>query len=401
MAKQHFKVLIAGGGTAGICVAARLARQLPVGSIALVEPAATHWYQPLFTLVGGGAASLSEASRPMSSLIPDGVTWIRDSVTAIEPEQNKINTTRDEITYDYLVVALGIKVDWAGIQGLQEALTTDHVSSNYSEKYAEKTWRMIDTFKGGIALFIFLGILVKCAGVPQKIMYLAEETFRRHNVRSNSKVLFTSAIDKIFTVKKYADSLWKIINERNIEVKLRHELVAIDARNKVATYKNLDDQTQIEVSFDIAHVTPPMTAPDVVRASKIAGPTGFAEVDKHSLRHVRYGNVFALGDASNLPTSKTGAAIRKQVPVLVNNLIAVMNRLDSKDGISSLKKYDGYTSCPLVTGYGKLILAEFDYDLNLNETFPFDQSKERASMYYLKRYALPQLYWHGMLRGRA
>jgi len=401
MAKQHFKVLIAGGGTAGICVAARLARQLPVGSIALVEPAATHWYQPLFTLVGGGAASLSEASRPMSSLIPDGVTWIRDSVTAIEPEQNKINTTRDEITYDYLVVALGIKVDWAGIQGLQEALTTDHVSSNYSEKYAEKTWRMIDTFKGGTALFTFPGTPVKCAGAPQKIMYLAEETFRRHNVRSNSKVLFTSAIDKIFTVKKYADSLWKIINERNIEVKLRHELVAIDARNKVATYKNLDDQTQIEVSFDIAHVTPPMTAPDVVRASKIAGPTGFAEVDKHSLRHVRYGNVFALGDASNLPTSKTGAAIRKQVPVLVNNLIAVMNRLDSKDGISSLKKYDGYTSCPLVTGYGKLILAEFDYDLNLNETFPFDQSKERASMYYLKRYALPQLYWHGMLRGRA
>ena len=400
MAKQHFKIVIAGGGTAGITVAARLAKRLPAGSLALIEPSSTHWYQPLFTLVGGGVASLSEASRPMSTLIPEGVTWIKDSVSLFDPDQNKVCTSRDEITYDYLVVALGIKVIWDGIQGLNDALATEFVGSNYSEKYTEKTWSMIKEFKGGNALFTFPSTPVKCAGAPQKIMYLAEETFRRNNIRSKSNVTFTTAGEKIFAVKKYADSLTKIILEREINVKFKHDLIAIDGKKKIAVYKNLADMSEVELKYDIAHVTPPMGAPDVVKQSKLAAANGFVDVDKHTLRHAHYGNVFSLGDVSSLPTSKTGAAIRKQAPVLVENLLNLVSRLEGETDTKSMKTYDGYTSCPLVTGYGKLILAEFDYDLKPTETFPFDQSKERASMYYLKRYGLPQLYWHVMLRGR-
>ena len=155
-----------------------------------------------------------------------------------------------------------------------------------------------------------------------------------------------------------------------------------------------DDLTTVE--YDMVHVTPPQGPPDVVRSSPLADAAGWVNVDKETLQHPEFTNVFSLGDASSLPTSKTGAAIRKEAPILVHNLLATMRGEPS----SSFKRYNGYTSCPLVTGYGKLILAEFDYDLKPTETFPFDQTKERWSMYQFKRYALPMLYWHGMAKGR-
>lgn len=131
------------------------------------------------------------------------------------------------------------------------------------------------------------------------------------------------------------------------------------------------------------HVTPPQSAPDFIRKSKLANETGWVDIDKNTLQHNRYPNIFSIGDASSLPTSKTGAAIRKQAPILVANLLAALHKK------KAVKQYDGYTSCPLVTGYGKLVLAEFDYQNQPKETFPFDQSKERWSMYQLKNMFCP------------
>jgi sulfide:quinone oxidoreductase len=141
-------------------------------------------------------------------------------------------------------------------------------------------------------------------------------------------------------------------------------------------------------------VVPPQSAPDFIKKSELADKAGWVEVHKHTLQHARFPNVFSLGDCSSLPCSRTGAAIRKQAPVLVENLLA------QRAGHKLVASYDGYASCPLVTGYGKLILAEFDYDGRPQESFPFDQSQERYSMYALKAYGLPEMYWNGMLRGR-
>jgi sulfide:quinone oxidoreductase len=389
------RVVIVGGGSGGITVAARLAKALPQGSVAVIEPSRKHYYQPLWTLVGGGVFSKQVSERDEVALIPRGTTWIQDAVTEFLPEENAVVTQGGKrIKYDYLVVAAGIQLDWGKIKGLQAVIGRDGVCSNYSYEYVDKTWEFIRNFKGGNAIFTQPLPPIKCAGAPQKIMYLADDHFRKSGVREKSQVIFASAAPTIFAVKKYAAALDKIVARKGIDARYKHNLVEIRAQEKEAVFENLDTKEPVVLKYDMIHVTPPMSAPDFIKHSPLANETGWVDVDKNSLQHVRYPNVFSLGDASSLPTSKTGAAIRKQAPILVKNLLAVMK------GQTTSPQYDGYTSCPLVTGYGKLILAEFDYDLNPKETFPFDQSQERYSMYLLKAYGLPALYWHGMLKGR-
>ncbi|MGE0684466.1 MAG: FAD/NAD(P)-binding oxidoreductase [Candidatus Binatia bacterium] len=389
------RVVIVGGGSGGITVAARLAKALPQGSIAVIEPSRKHYYQPLWTLVGGGVFPKQVSERDEVAVIPRGTTWIQDAVTEFLPEENTVVTQGGKrIKYDYLVVAAGIQIDWEKIKGLQEAIGHDGVCSNYSYEYVDKTWEFIRNFTGGNAIFTQPLPPIKCAGAPQKIMYLADDHFRKSGVRGKSQVIFASATPTIFAVKKYAAALDKIVARKGIDARYKHNLVEIRGAEKEAVFENVDTKEPIMLKYDMLHVTPPMSAPDFLKRSPLANEAGWVNVDKGSLQHVRYPNVFSLGDASSLPTSKTGAAIRKQAPILVKNLLAVMK------GQTAAPQYDGYTSCPLVTGYGKLILAEFDYDLNPKETFPFDQSQERYSMYLLKAYGLPALYWHGMLKGR-
>lgn len=391
----HYRIVIIGGGSAGITVAARLARKVPPAEIAIIEPSDKHYYQPMWTLVGGGVFPKNLSEENEQSLIPAGTTWIRDAVTEISPENNTV-LTRDgkRIQYDHLVVAPGLQLDWGKVKGLKESLGRDGVCSNYSYDTVEKTWEFIRECKSGNAIFTQPSPPIKCAGAPQKIMYLADDTFHKNGVHSQIKVIFASAAASIFAVKKYAQELDKIVARRQIDARFQHNLVEVRPDSKEAVFQRLDTKEEVILPYSVLHVTPPMSAPDFIKQSPLANETGWVDVDKQTLQHVRYPNIFSLGDASSLPTSKTGAAIRKQAPVLVDNLLA------ARQGGPLTNRYDGYTSCPLVTGYGKLILAEFDYDLNPKETFPFDQGKERYSMYLLKMYGLPALYWEGMLKGR-
>lgn len=387
-------VAIIGGGTGGITVAARLRKQAPGARITVIEPSEHHYYQPLWTLVGGGIVDKRESVRAQASVIPKGVDWLQDRVTEIIPDRNQLRTAGGtELAYDYLVVAPGMQIDWDRIRGLRERLGKDGVCSNYAYEHVDSTWRFLREFRGGTAVFTQPGTPIKCAGAPQKIMYLAEEHLRRAGVRDQSQVIFASAGKVIFGVEHYAKTLRQIVAERGIDTRFEHELVEVRDRQAVFTHLGTGEERIID--FDLLHVTPPMSAPDFIKQSPLANPDGWVDVDKYTLQHTRHANVFALGDASSLPTSRTGAAVRKQAPVLVSNLHALMQ------GKPLEARYDGYASCPLVTGYSKVVLAEFGYDGKVMETFPFDQSKERYSMYLLKRHGLPALYWHGMLKGRA
>lgn len=393
---DHHRVLILGGGTAGICVAARLRRADASLGIAIVEPSESHFYQPLWTLVGAGVFPPEASRRREADFIPPGVAWIRDRVAEIVPDQRAVVTSDGRrLTYDWLVVALGIQVEWHAIPGLAEGIGTRGICSNYSFQHVAYTWETIRTFRGGTALFTVPNTAVKCGGAPQKIMYLADDAFRRSGVRDRSRVVFASPQKAIFAVEKYRKTLEKVVARKGIETRFRENLVELRPDAREAVFENLDTHEWSVIGYDMIHVTPPMAAPEVVRRSPLANDHGWCEVDKHTLRHLRYPDVFALGDAAGLPTSKTGAAIRKQAPVLVRNL------LESIRGRTPDASYDGYTSCPLVTGYGRMVLAEFDYDSKPRESFPFDQSKERYSMWLLKTQVLPRLYWYGMLRGRA
>ncbi|MCA9990047.1 MAG: NAD(P)/FAD-dependent oxidoreductase [Anaerolineales bacterium] len=393
----HHQVLIIGGGSAGLSVAALLRNQANPPQVAIVEPSSKHYYQPLWTLVGGGVFSREESMRDEADFIPAGVTWIQDYVASLDPDNNSITLRGgDTLTYDYLVVAAGIQIDWQKIPGLQESVGKPGtgVCSNYSYETVASTWENIRNFKGGKAIFTQPSTPIKCAGAPQKIMYLAADHFARNGLANKSHITFGIAAGVIFGVKKYADTLLKVVDRHQIDLRFQHELIALDPGNRQATFKNMDSGEEVSWQYDMIHVTPPMSAPDFLKQSKLAASTGWVEVDPHTTQHVRYSNVFSLGDCSNLPTSKTGAAIRKQAPTTVANLTALIN------GRQMMASYDGYTSCPLVTGYGRLVLAEFDYDKVPQESFPFDQSQERYSMYALKAYGLPRMYWHGMLRGR-
>ncbi|MCL6505482.1 MAG: NAD(P)/FAD-dependent oxidoreductase [Bryobacteraceae bacterium] len=391
----HHQVLIVGGGTAGITVAARLLRADKRLDVAIIEPSDKHYYQPLWTLVGAGVFPKEASARAEADYIPKGAAWLRDAVTEFHPDENALLTRNGQkISYDWLVVAAGIQVLWDQIQGLRESIGRDGVCSNYAFEYVDYTWECIRDFKGGTALFTQPSGAVKCGGAPQKIMYLAEDAFRRSGVRDRSQILFATASPHIFAVDKYRRALEKVVERKRIDCRFRHELIEIRPQPKEAVFKHLDSGEIVSIHYELLHVTPPMSAPKFIAESALADKDGWVEVDKHTLRHTRFGNVFSLGDCSSLPTSKTGAAIRKQAPVLVKNLLAAMR------GAPLSAAYDGYTSCPLVTGYGKLILAEFDYDKKPAETFPFDQAKERWSMWLLKKYGLPWLYWNQMLRGR-
>ncbi|MED4972143.1 FAD/NAD(P)-binding oxidoreductase [Geobacillus proteiniphilus] len=390
------KVAIVGAGSAGISIAARLLRknrQLH-GQVLLIDPSDKHYYQPLWTLVGGGAAKAEDSVREQASLIPEGAKWLKEAVDTFSPENNTLETKEGStVRYDYLVVAAGIEIYWDQIKGLKETIGKNGVCSNYSYDYVQSTWENIRNFRGGTAIFTQPSTPVKCGGAPQKIMYLADDYFRQSGVREQTNIIFASGSPNIFAVKRYADTLEQVIQRKNIETKYRVELVEIDGDTKKATFEHLDTNERFTLSFDMIHVTPPMGPPAFIAKSALADAAGWVDVDPYTLQHKTYKNVFGAGDCTNLPTSKTGAAIRKQAPVVAENLLALMN------GKPLQARYDGYTSCPLVTGYNKLVLAEFDYDKNPRETFPFDQSKERMSMYVMKKNLLPIMYWNGMLKG--
>uniref|UniRef100_A0A8C5ELZ0 Sulfide:quinone oxidoreductase, mitochondrial n=2 Tax=Gouania willdenowi TaxID=441366 RepID=A0A8C5ELZ0_GOUWI len=394
-AKCHYKMLVLGGGSGGIAMSARMKRMLGAENVAVVEPSEMHYYQPLWTLVGAGAKSAASAGRSTASVMPSGVKWVKSKVQEINPDVNTVLTVDGtKISYEYLIVALGLQLHFERIKGLPEGFEHPKIGSNYSVQTVEKTKRALQDFKEGNAVFTFPNTPVKCAGAPQKIMYLSEDFFRKTGKRAKANVIYNTSLPVLFGIKKYADSLWEIVKSRDIQVNLRQNLIEVRPENQEAVFENLDNPSEIKViEYEMLHVTPPMGPNLVVKASLLADESGWLDLNKETLQHMNYPNVFGIGDCTNLPTSKTAAAVAAQSAVL-NRTIKKILKNEMPD-----KKYDGYTSCPLVTSYNTVMLAEFDYNGQPLETFPINQAKESRIMYHMKADIMPHLYWHGLLRG--
>ncbi len=395
---QQHQVVVIGAGAAGTSVAASLLRQRPSLDVAIVEPSDIHYYQPAFTLVGGGAYSLAKTARPQAQTLPVNARWVRSAVAEIKPDANTLVLSDGRLLqYDILVVTPGLKLDWDKVDGLKETLGRNGVCSNYDPALAEYTWQCLQRFRGGKALFTQPPAPIKCAGAPQKIAYLAADYLRKKGLSGSSDLKFYAAGGALFSVPDFVPPLTRVAKRHNVGLLMNHNLIAVNGDKREATFRftnSTGEATEITESFDFLHVTPPQCAPDFVSNSALANADGWVEVDQNSLQHVRYDNVFSLGDASSLPTSKTAAAVRKQSPVAAANILAKLS------GGNMSASYDGYTSCPVVTGYGKVMLAEFIYGGKVTPTLPLSPFKESRFYWQVKKRFLPPFYFDYMLKGK-
>lgn len=398
--QNTYDIVIVGGGSAGIATAASILRRRKDLSLAVIEPSEVHYYQPGWTMVGAGVFSAEFTRRPERSVMPRGVEWIRQAATGFAPESNQVLLADGStVAYRVLIVCPGIKLDWAAIEGLPETLGKNGVTSNYRYDLAPYTNRLVKDMKRGRALFTQPPMPIKCAGAPQKAMYLSCHRWEKAGVLKDIDVQFHTAGAVLFGVPAYVPALMEYVERYKAHLNFESKLVAIDGARKIATFeqKRGDSVVRVDEPFDMIHVVPPQVAPDFVRSSPLAAASGFVEVDEATLRHVRYPNIFALGDACSASNAKTAAAVRKQAPVVAVNALAAL------EGKAPVADYDGYGSCPLTVESGKIVLAEFGYGGKLLPTFPnwlIDGTRPSRLSWLLKDTILPPVYWHGMLKGR-
>jgi len=394
-------IVIIGGGAGGVSVAASLLKRRPSLDIAIIEPGETHYYQPGWTLVGGGVFPQKATARDMARVMPEGVTWIRGAAAAFEPEKNQVTLADGRrAVYALLIAAPGLKLDWGQVEGLESTLGKNGVTSNYRFDLAPYTWELTETLGKGRALFTQPPMPIKCAGAPQKAMYLACDAWMRRGVLKDLNVEFHNAGAALFGVAAYVPALMEYVERYGIDLELGSNLVAVDGEKKIATFARAGADgavTHQERSFDMLHVCPPQTAPDFIKASPLAGEGGWIAVSQETLQHVKYPNVFALGDACSAPNAKTAAAVRTQAPIVAENALAVM------DGKTPRLAYNGYGSCPLTVERGKIVLAEFGYGGKLLPTFPewlVKGTRPTRIAWFLKEKMLPAVYFEAMLKGR-
>lgn len=409
------KVVIVGGGAAGISVAARLMRNLSDPNVTIIDPNDTHFYQPGFTLIASGVYGKDDVYKRQTDCMPSGVNWIKDSVVTVDPEKKSVKTVGGQnIDYDFLVIASGLVCNWDGVEGIsQKDLGNGDAFSIYDYEGSIKTWTGLQSFvkKGGRGVFTDTYTKMKCGGAPKKICLLTDDYARKNNLRDRIDMNYFTADKILYDVPYYTPRLQQIYEDRNVSVTIETRLKGVDTSSKkvhLEKFQKLGDGKVSRKSFiedyDFLHFTPPMCAPNFVKEGGLAWDSGslasgnWVMVDKETLVHKRYNNIISLGDVAGIPTSKTSAAIRKQVPIAVKNLISIM------EGKEPLAKYNGYAACPIITDYGHVLLCEFDYEKNPDSSFPFsllDVSKEQQAAWLLKVYALKPMYFYGMLKGLA
>lgn len=403
--KTAARIVIAGAGAAGLTAAAQLAQRLEGAQITLVDARKAHFYQPGFTLVAGGIKPASYVISSTRDYVPSGVELLEEAVAEIDPEGRKVVTaTGKPVPYDYLIVATGLRLDYAAIEGMDvEQIGNNGLGSIYhSPEKAAATWQAMSKFadSGGVGVFLRPGTEMKCAGAPLKYTFLTDDHLRRRGNRGKAEIIYNANNKVLFSVPIVHEKVRMLFEERDVKVNYERTLAAIDLGKKIATFKTAEGP--VELQYDFINVIPPMRAADVVRNSPLPwqegnwAADGWIEVDKHTLRHKRFDNVFAVGDVAGVPKGKTAASVKWQVPVAVDHLVAQI------EGRESQAHYGGYTSCPLITRLGQAMLIEFDYKDNLVPSFPgiIAPLEELWISWVMKTMALKPTYI-SMLHGRA
>jgi sulfide:quinone oxidoreductase len=398
VAAQH-EVVIIGGGNAGISLAARLQRY-GVKDVAVIEPKDHHLYQPLFSHIAGGRAQAQEAIRSQESVTPQGVTWIHDAAAGIDAAANTVTlASGSTVAYGQLVVCPGLQYDWDAVPGLAEAVHSPSGASHYEFELASKAWTLLRSMTSGTAVFTMPAGPIKCGGAAQKPMYLACDYWREQGLLDRIRVVMVQPYPTVFGVPEVDRELDRKIAEYGIELRTNSELVGVDAAGQTATIRDLAADTVENLHYDVLNAVPPQSAPDWLKATDLpaAGDTGgFVEVDRQTLRHLRYPNVWSLGDAAGTTNSKSGGALRKQTKVVAKNLVA------ARKGKRLPAKYNGYSVCPFTVSRDTVVFAEFDDRYRPMPTIPRVPTWNESKLsWVVDRDLFPKIYWNLILKGRA
>ncbi len=370
----------------------------------MVEPSSRHLYQPLFSHIAGGTAEASEAIRPQASVIPRGVTWVRDAVVDIDAGQNTIHlASGGQIRYDQLVVCPGIQKDWDAVPGLADAMASKYGASNYEIELAPKAWELLRNLRRGTVVFNLPPGPLTCGGAAQKPMYLACDYWAQQGVLEDIRVMLIVPTPTVFAEAVANEELNRKIAEYGIEVRHNSEITAVDAVERTVTVQDLGAGSGVggseTLTYDVLHAVPPQSAPDWLKAtnlSKPGDPAGFVEVDPETLRSIRYPAVWSLGDAAATLNSKSGAALRQQTQVVAKNLMAVLK------GKSVNAKYNNYSACPFTVSRSTVVFSEFDDQYRAKPSIPWKGiMREHRATFVLERRILPRVYWNLILKGRA
>lgn len=390
---KKYEVVILGAGAGGLSTASRLLKS-GVKDILIIDHADNHAYQPGWPLVGSGDEKKRNTVKKMDDVIPKKIDYMQQQVTNIQAVERIVHLDNDTfVMYEYLVVALGLQLDFEEIEGLNETLGKNGVSTNYHYDYVDYTYETLKQVNSGNIIITKPQSVIKGAVAPENSAFTFDE-FIQDNKEDKPNIIFKSGRSTLFPVEKYRQYMEKHFNNKHIEYQLEQELVKVDGKSQKATFKDLATGEHYDLSFSMLLVTPPMSAPDVVKNSTLSDEQGWLDVNPFTLQHVRHQNVFGIGDCTNLPTVKMGAAVRKQMPILVSNLLSQMKGKELK------AQYDGTTACPVATEYGQAFIAEFGYDMNPKESMPIDQGKTNALMYQIKKRAIPFMYWHALIKGK-
>lgn len=400
--KAH--IVIAGSGLGGLALAHRLSSDLSGAKITVIDAKEVHNYQPGYTLVATGVWPVSKTIDSNADLMPSGVEWIKEMVAEFDPAANTVVTSGGtRITYDYLVVAMGTYQDWTQIEGMDvKAIGQNGLTSVYpSSDAAVATWAAMDAFrqKGGNAIMTLPHTFLKCAGAPLKMTFMLRDRLAQAGTMEKSKVDFYSALPNIFSVKVVNDNVIERWGPLGVNLHTKQKLTAVDIGGRKATFVTPEGVSS-EVGYDFIHVVPPMRAPDAVKNSDLSAKEGvmaaggWLEVDKTTLQHRRYPNVFGLGDINGTPRGKTAATVKKSAPIVARHVV------DLIAGRPLSQQFDGYTSCPMIVREGSAMLIEFDHDGKLTPSLPMIEPLQESYFAWLMKVRMLKPAYMAVLKGR-
>jgi len=403
---KKVKIVIVGAGSGGMMSAARLRRSAPNAEIVIVAPNKTHLYQSGQTFVAFDLYQQFENERTTAELLPDNVKWLEEYVTSFHPQNNTIQTSKSgTLSYDFLVVALGVEYDYESIEGLDASMIGKNgIASVYFNDTRvgdaqggeiTKSWlREIKraTSKGSVnVLCTEPETPIKGVGTSLDILFLANDRFKNENI----KFSLAQPTKRLLPSEHFHPIIAKQMKKsKNITPLYSHTLTALDAKNKKATF--VKDGKKVVLSYDFIHVVPPMRPAKVLQNSSLAIQAGkhkgYLDIDAKTLQHKKYKNVFGVGDILGIELGKTGGSAQKQAVVLQDNIAAAIE----KKKLPAL--YDGYTVAPVKTEFGKIILAEFNEKGPL-PTFWLNPDKPRWIWWEMDLHVVKTAYFSLMMRG--